>query len=1702
MFIVWQVELLDKEQFEDAAKRCCLAAFRCGLSIIRQCSNYCIELPIVRDQFCELDERYSFLSVHAGLSFGLLAALDIGLNDRWEYVLIGEPIQKVASAEQDAEKGEIFVSGEVHNFLCPHTEQCQCLGTLAGNYKMPNGILLDQSHSSNNSLNSCGSRSNDRNFEEDDKGIKLMSKTSRFECAMKLAEELFNASRCEIITQLQMHSPEFQDIDSNMECNVAFGKPLDANIATGQNCVDMILNSRPFMADHPSFYQQLPPITTNISAHKYGLNLLTGFNSVVPVSPSQVSASFILSSPSSCASSPGSTHDKKMLPLLLERFLCWSKFCLVNATAAHVHESDRLQFIPNQTMLHGGILRVHFSELQDSQIKFPIFQPDDGLMCLNCETQRSEKLLSNIQNQSLKCNIDECSIASQSPKNEEESLIDQTIKRKNALQHNIDICEVVSPKEVNKAASSRQSPSSILPKWVVSTTANVARRFRAAASRVSKNIGFFKSSSTQTTSNLKKKNESSPNHSEIDNADSRNEGMQKISNPPLHSNLSHNKLLRKGSHSLSSYGRGNRDAKPISNRSNNSSSNRSRTDTTGEKLNSLRNPLSSTARLRQSASHGNTMRPLSSSFSLHVSSTSAATSMYQIQLQQRQSLRRSVREVASSWSLLDEHQSRTHFNESTNNSTSNFNLSNNHIGSVPKDASDYEDFGLDGEIRNVTVMFVHIEMNTNYCPLSSQTEFPSFGRCGFVQRSDFEKLSDNHLLNDYQQCFSLSLLSLQEFGGQLRQFIVDDKGTVLIATFGLRNEQVRDQDNVSAAVDAAQMMIETLEKKLNFSVNIGITTGKAYCGRVGAWFRHEYVVMGPSTNLAARLMSRAATTSNSGMILCDNATRLADCSHSFQPMGHIAAKGFAQPVLIFQPDCDRFQMEHKLGSKISQQDVRGVYNDKHCRRPSRRISIKSAALISLKRKVSHDVGSPVFKTTNDPHESPLKDLINRFCSHLWGRSSEIESALNFALELSTTPKVLLVEGENGSGKTSFLQSLSHVLDRYYSSDVMESNYCETKALILQSNCPVISTTKSESSFACWRRVVRLLIAQFAKLSPEYSTVCKQLNRHQERQISNPQFRLQRRQKTIREAMTPSVNNIGSRKASSPMIARRPSVQHQQLSAIALLTNSLITAAHIDENEDKNHELSTVVTAALATAVDVSIRCRTNCMTHEYLSPMFPTHTTSSKSDSLLQTFTGDSALNCADLRQSSNIKGHGYSPSKQHLDNEYSVAMLELGLSFLTSLSHKTFSSNSLSILVQARVLPESFLCNEDSVPEVDSLVEWENDFISFVGNLISAFMEQTGQAVYCLFDNVDQMDEWSRRLLNEILHKECNIIIIGTSNSKEYSWLRYEENVSASYLLLSQLPESVIAEMVSQELHSSQVIDACISERIKVILDGPNKVEFDALVKQIANLTNGNTLYVYELLQAIRSVVPIFLEGLKENPDINSHEVIINWESIWNVVTIPTNKLDEIVLRRFDRLDSSSQWLLKLLAVAQSVMMNINQESDGIYSEYLGVSVGLLVHLMCVWQHEHRSSYEEGNCTKYEARTKVTDQASSTFQEREYSKQVSLYEKFETQFREVEENVLTMLEQLVQRGEFVSIDTYVEQEFMHSEDNNLIDGVNEEHDAGGDVPLELMVRFKVAMEQQVIWNLQLSSQRQHWQHHVLRYLHLHEHFSELEESK
>lgn len=126
---------------------------------------------------------------------------------------------------------------------------------------------------------------------------------------------------------------------------------------------------------------------------------------------------------------------------------------------------------------------------------------------------------------------------------------------------------------------------------------------------------------------------------------------------------------------------------------------------------------------------------------------------------------------------------------------------------------------------------------------------------------NFDEYSDPLILDEFfinmQKC-------LFECGGMLRQFLVDDKGCVLIGLWGVPTAS--HAANCSKAIRCAVMM-QNVSKELGYCSSIGVTTGSVYCGIVGTTYRRDYVAIGRSVNLAARLMCKAQ-----GRILLDDDT--------------------------------------------------------------------------------------------------------------------------------------------------------------------------------------------------------------------------------------------------------------------------------------------------------------------------------------------------------------------------------------------------------------------------------------------------------------------------------------------------------------------------------------------------------------------------------------------------------------------------------------------------------------------------------------------------------------------------------------------------------------------------------------------------------------------------------------------------------------
>lgn len=183
---------------------------------------------------------------------------------------------------------------------------------------------------------------------------------------------------------------------------------------------------------------------------------------------------------------------------------------------------------------------------------------------------------------------------------------------------------------------------------------------------------------------------------------------------------------------------------------------------------------------------------------------------------------------------------------------------------------------LDGERRLVTILFTDI-----------------VGSTSIAERLDPEEWKE--IVSDAHRIVSRAV---DKYQGTVAQLLGDG----VLAFFGA---PVTHEDDPVRAVRAAldiQSAIADWARTLagyvdNFQMRVGINTGTVVVGKVGGDLRMEYLAIGDSVNLAARLQSAAAP----GKVLISESTaRLVRSSIELESLGEIAVKGKAEPVPAYQ----------------------------------------------------------------------------------------------------------------------------------------------------------------------------------------------------------------------------------------------------------------------------------------------------------------------------------------------------------------------------------------------------------------------------------------------------------------------------------------------------------------------------------------------------------------------------------------------------------------------------------------------------------------------------------------------------------------------------------------------------------------------------------------------------------------------------------
>lgn len=183
---------------------------------------------------------------------------------------------------------------------------------------------------------------------------------------------------------------------------------------------------------------------------------------------------------------------------------------------------------------------------------------------------------------------------------------------------------------------------------------------------------------------------------------------------------------------------------------------------------------------------------------------------------------------------------------------------------------------LGGTRRNVAVLFVDIR---GFTPLS--------------ESATPEEVVE--ILNAY---LTLCASAIFTCGGTLDKFIGD-------AAMAIFNAPLDQEDYVFKAVEAALLMkagaesnlFERFGKKVTFG--IGIHTGPAVIGNIGADFRMDYTAIGDTVNTAARLESNA----KSDQILISEAVyKIIKNRIDVTPLGAYQVKGKLEQIFVFQVD--------------------------------------------------------------------------------------------------------------------------------------------------------------------------------------------------------------------------------------------------------------------------------------------------------------------------------------------------------------------------------------------------------------------------------------------------------------------------------------------------------------------------------------------------------------------------------------------------------------------------------------------------------------------------------------------------------------------------------------------------------------------------------------------------------------------------------
>ena len=191
----------------------------------------------------------------------------------------------------------------------------------------------------------------------------------------------------------------------------------------------------------------------------------------------------------------------------------------------------------------------------------------------------------------------------------------------------------------------------------------------------------------------------------------------------------------------------------------------------------------------------------------------------------------------------------------------------------------------------------------------------------FINLAFRQKLQDKKFYEKQapmiQTAFEIVDREISENKGTVNKLFMFDKGCSILAVFGLPGS--KHDGEAAHALQASFAVDRKLKENLqNLEyVSIGVTTGPVFVGVMGHPERHEYTIIGPKVNMAARIMMHYPK-----IVSCDSETRdqAKLAPWLYKKREYIKLKGVKNPGPIFEYSEDLgHDKEYFLGTKELQE---------------------------------------------------------------------------------------------------------------------------------------------------------------------------------------------------------------------------------------------------------------------------------------------------------------------------------------------------------------------------------------------------------------------------------------------------------------------------------------------------------------------------------------------------------------------------------------------------------------------------------------------------------------------------------------------------------------------------------------------------------------------------------------------------------------